>query len=71
MLEFQDGSLDKNEILTFIKESLKKGRFTSLFEAQNQELKKLVDELFETLFEDLFLEAKVERKENFIDSMQY
>ena len=46
----KDGVLSKEEIREFIKESLKRGRFNALFEAENWELKVFVVQLMGAMF---------------------
>ena len=46
----KDGVLSKEEIREFLKESLKRGRFNALFEAENWELKVFVDQLMGAMF---------------------
>ena len=44
--ENNDGSLDKTEIRKFILQSLQRNRFQKLFEAEDVEMMKLVDQMF-------------------------
>ena len=52
--ENNDGSLDKTEIRNFILESLQRGRFQQLFEAEDMEMMKLVDQMFDWIFAQAF-----------------
>lgn len=46
----KDGVLSKEEIREFIRESLQRGRFNALFEAENRELNDAVEQLMEDYF---------------------
>ena len=46
--------LSKTEIRTFLVDSLERNKFQSLFEAEDREMMKLVDQLYEHIFADLF-----------------
>ena len=48
--EDNDGSLAKAEIRNFILQSLQRGRFQKLFEAEDMEMMKLVDQMFDWIF---------------------
>ena len=52
--ENNDGTLDKTEIRKFILQSLQRNRFQKLFEAEDIEMMKLVDQMFEWIFEGAF-----------------
>ena len=62
----KDGVLSKEEIREFIKQSLMRGRFNALFEAENQELKVLVDQLMKNFFGEVEFDS-----ENCIDTYTY
>ena len=64
--ENNDGSLDKTEIRKFILQSLQRNRFQKLFEAEDVEMMKLVDQMFEWIFEGAFEDDQEE-----IDILQY
>ena len=53
-LSFQNGSLSKNEIRNFLVVSLERNKFESLFEAEDREMMKLVDQLYDHIFAELF-----------------
>ena len=65
--ENNDGSLDKAEIRNFILQSLQRGRFQQLFEAEDMEMMKLVDQMFDWIFAKAF----EDNGEDFIDIWVY
>ena len=54
----QSGDLDKAEIRKFILRSLQRGRFAKLFEAEDREMMKVVDQMFNWIFADKFDEGE-------------
>ena len=51
---FQSGTLSKIEIRNFLVVSLERNKFESLFEAEDREMMKLVDQLYDHIFAELF-----------------
>ena len=59
--------LDKSEIRQFILTSLEKDKFAALFEAEDREMMKLVDQLFDLIFAEKF----EDNADNVIDTYAY
>ena len=49
-----DAELSKDEIRNFLVDSLKRNKFEELFAAENEEMEKLVNQIYDYLFADLF-----------------
>ena len=49
-----DAELSKDEIRNFLVDSLKRNKFEALFAAENEEMEKLVNQIYDFLFADLF-----------------